>query len=61
MGKAGVLFEPLPSSFENFDISTGFRFSKISVECSIHSCSCPWSNMALLATMLRLARTTGQD
>ena len=26
-----------------FDISTGFRFSKISVECSIHSCSCPWT------------------
>jgi hypothetical protein len=25
-----------------FDISTGFRFSKISVECSVHSCSCPW-------------------
>ena len=24
------------------DISTGFRFSKISVECSVHSCSCPW-------------------
>ena len=25
-----------------FDISTGFRFSKISVECSIHLCSSPW-------------------
>ena len=25
-----------------FDISTGLRFSKISVECSIHLCSCPW-------------------
>ena len=25
-----------------FDISTGFRFSKISVECSVHLCSCPW-------------------
>jgi hypothetical protein len=24
-----------------FDISTGFRFWKISVECSVHSCSCP--------------------
>ena len=24
-----------------FDISTGFRFSKISV-CSVHFCSCPW-------------------
>ena len=24
------------------DISTGFRFSKISVECSVHLCSCPW-------------------
>ena len=26
-----------------FDISTGFRFSKISMECSVHLCSCPWS------------------
>jgi hypothetical protein len=25
-----------------FDISPGFRFSKISVECSVYSCSCPW-------------------
>ena len=25
-----------------FDFSTGFRFSKISVECSVHMCSCPW-------------------
>ena len=25
-----------------FDISTGLRFSKISVECSVHLCSCPW-------------------
>ena len=25
-----------------FDICTGFRFSKISVECSVHLCSCPW-------------------
>jgi hypothetical protein len=25
----------------SFDISTGFRFLKISVECSVHSCSCP--------------------
>ena len=24
-----------------FDFSTGFRFSKISVECSVHICSCP--------------------
>ena len=28
-----------------FDISTGFRFSKISVECSVHLCSCPWSRL----------------
>ena len=28
-----------------FDISTGFRFSKISVECSVHLCSCPWLNV----------------
>ena len=25
-----------------FDFSTGFRFSKISVECSDYICSCPW-------------------
>ena len=25
-----------------FDNSTYFRFLKISVECSVHSCSCPW-------------------
>ena len=24
-----------------FDISTGFRFSKISVKCSVHLCGCP--------------------
>ena len=24
-----------------FDVSTGFRSSKISVECSVHLCSCP--------------------
>jgi hypothetical protein len=29
-----------------FDISTGFRFSKISVECSVHSCSCPWLTLS---------------
>jgi hypothetical protein len=23
-------------------ISTGFKFSKISVECSVHLYSCPW-------------------
>ena len=28
-----------------FDISTGFKFSKISVECSVHSCSCPCSKV----------------
>ena len=27
-----------------FDISTGFRFSKISVECSVYLCSCPCLN-----------------
>ena len=26
-----------------FDISTGFRFLKISVECSVHLCSSPWT------------------
>ena len=25
-----------------FNFSTNFRFSKISVECSVHICSCPW-------------------
>ena len=25
-----------------FDTSTGFRFAKISVECYVHLCSCPW-------------------
>ena len=25
-----------------FDFSTGFRFPKISLECSVHICSCPW-------------------
>ena len=25
-----------------FDFSTGFRFSKVSVECSVHICNCPW-------------------
>ena len=30
-----------------FDFSTGFRFSKISVECSVHICSCPWPNSLL--------------
>ena len=29
-----------------FDFSTGFRFSKISVECSVHICSCPWFNLS---------------
>ena len=28
-----------------FDISTGFIFSKISVECSVHLCSCPWTTV----------------
>ena len=29
-----------------FDISTSFRFSKISVVCSVHLCSCPWVTLA---------------
>ena len=55
MGMAGLIFEPHPpnlkinTSFEDvqmmlklfFDFSIGFRFSKISVECSVHICSCP--------------------
>ena len=63
MGVASLIFEPHPPNFENlynfkdvlkmlkifFDISTGFRFAKISVECSVkdffpgsvHLCSCP--------------------
>ena len=50
MGVAGVIFEPRPpnlkiyTTFKGvqmmlkrfFDISTGFRFSKISVECSLN-------------------------
>ena len=28
-----------------FYFFTGFRFSKISVECSVHICSCPWTNI----------------
>ena len=31
-----------------FDVSTGFRFSKISVECSVHSCSCPWTYTSIM-------------
>ena len=30
-----------------FDFSSGFRFSKISVECSVHICSCPWFSIYL--------------
>ena len=53
MGMAGLIFEPRPPNFEKFykdvqmmltiffDIPTGFRFSKISEECSVHLCSCP--------------------
>ena len=49
MGMTGLIFEPHPPNFENqyifmlkwfFDFSTGFRFSKISVECFVHIC--PW-------------------
>ena len=29
-----------------FDFSTGFRFSKISVECFVHICSCSWSGLS---------------
>ena len=61
MGVAGVIFEPHPPNFENlytfkdvqmmlkrfFDVSTDFRFSKISVECSVHICSCPCTNVQL--------------
>ena len=47
-----------------FDISTGFKFSKISVECSVHLCSCPWAielmpiyyrfDLILLVVLLKL-------
>ena len=30
---------PVPAEIFFFDFSTGFRFSKIRVECSIHICS----------------------
>ena len=33
---------------KNIDISTGFRFSKISVECSVHLCSCPWTDLLVV-------------
>ena len=58
MGVAGIIFEPHPPNFEIYTtfkdvqmmlkifflIFTGFRFSKISVECSVHLCSCPCVN-----------------
>ena len=58
MGVAGVIFShtflilKIYTTFKGvqmmlkifFDISTGFKFSKISVECSVHSCSCPCTN-----------------
>ena len=34
-----------------FDFSTGFRFSKISVECSVHICSCLFPLDALYGFM----------
>ena len=45
-----------------FDISTDFRFSKISVECSVHSCSCPWISelMASAGKVLRRFRCHGE-
>ena len=57
MGMAGLIFElrtpnlKINTTFTKvqmmlkklFDFSNGFRFSKISVECSIHLCSCPWT------------------
>ena len=37
-----------------FDISTGFRFSKISVDCSVHLCSCPWLNSRLYGILKKI-------
>ena len=65
MGEAGVLFSHTLlvlkyfTTFKDvqmmlkifFDISTGFRFSKSSVKCSVHSCSCPWLD-ALVRVLL---------
>ena len=50
-----------------FDISTGFRFSKISVECSVHLCSCPWfrlideKSMALLIFLIDFCKVEYGD
>ena len=34
-----------------FDISTSFRFLKISVECSVHLCSCPCPSSRILKSL----------
>ena len=58
MGMAGLIFEPrtpnlkINTTFTEvqmmlkklFDFSNGFRFSKISVKCSVYICSCPCPN-----------------
>ena len=42
--KINTTFEDVQMMLKRFfDFSTGFRFSKISVECSVHLCSCPWT------------------
>jgi hypothetical protein len=78
MGVAGLIFEPHPPNFEDQyniwrcsndakminDFSTGFRFSKISVECSVHLCSCPCTNLPSLINIVferPLIRTISVD
>ena len=39
-------FEDVQMMWNNdFDISAGFNFRKISVECPVHILRCPWSNL----------------
>ena len=41
--KINTTFEDVQMMLKGyFDFSTDFRFSKISVECSVHICNCPW-------------------
>ena len=63
MGMAGLIFEPYPPNFKNqynfwrcsndakkkSDFSTGFRFLKVSVECSCHIYSLSFINFRLFS------------
>ena len=51
--KINATFEDVQMMLEGFFyFSTGFRFSKISVECSVHICSCPWIDQFWFITLL---------